>query len=132
VAIKREARIRRMPIQHPGQRRFGQSERAVARRAGLVSGGETRSAEQAVALGQRHVERIGEQHHHGPARPRPPALQEGDVAGRHFRPQGELELADPPHAAPMAEQVRKAGSGKRQVHVSASSPAATVCRLPPR
>ena len=61
--------------------------------------------EQRVAIAQRYVEMLGEVQDHLAARPRPARLHEAQVPGRHARRVRELELAEAPARAPVAQQL---------------------------
>ena len=57
-----------------------------------------------VAIAQRHVERLGELQDHVGAGARAAGLEEAQMPRRDARLEGEVELAQPPAGAPLAQQ----------------------------
>jgi hypothetical protein len=79
---------------------------------GRVAGGE----QQAVALAQRHVEVLGEVHDELGARARAAGLDEAQMPRGDAGVQGEVELAEVPARAPVAQQRSDGGAVDDAVH----------------
>ena len=104
-AVGDHGRVRSVAIEDPIEGAEDRVElRIVEARLGIgrcVAGGE----QHRVALAQWDLERLGEPHDHPATGERASALDKADVALRRSGAQGELELADTPALAPVAERV---------------------------
>ena len=104
VAIDGERRVWVVAFQHALQRvthrlhvRFVQPALTVRRRV-------ARGEQQLVAVAQRDVELLGEMDDHLGAGPCPAGLDEADMPGGHVRLEREVQLAQAPPLAPLAQQ----------------------------
>jgi hypothetical protein len=98
-----------------GQRRLPVDVRVAAR------------LEQAVALAQRNVERLGQRQQRLPARLRAAGLDEADVAAGEPGAERQIELAHAAGGAPVAKQLSDGGGG----HASHATQTRAARPLPP-
>jgi hypothetical protein len=96
VAIEHHGRVRLVMIENELQHAAHVTHLVGSQRRVAIDPGEAGRLEDAIALAQRHVERLGNGQQRVPAGLRAAGLDEADVAGGKARPQRHVHLA---HAA---------------------------------
>ena len=104
VAVDGERRVGLVAGQQPVERLADGVHHRLVERAAAVDRRVAGREQQLVALAQRDVELLGEAQHHLGARLGAAGLDEAQVARRDAGLEGEVELAEAPPAAPVAQQ----------------------------
>jgi hypothetical protein len=110
VAIDDQRRVGLVPGEDALERLADRTHLGLGQVALPVGGRVPRGEQQPVALAQRYVELLGELHDERRARPRAPRLHEAQVAAGDAGLEGEVELADVPALAPVAQQRADGGA----------------------
>ena len=100
-----QRRVRLVCLQQPGERLAQRSHHLAVE--GLLQVGRSEAAreQQAVALGDRQVEVLGEVDEELATRARAAGLDKAEVLGGEVRAQRQLHLREPPLSAPEADQL---------------------------
>ncbi len=104
AVVDRDRRIRIVAVEDELHRFAHRDHLGLVEGALLVDGGMARGQQEAVALAQRDVELVGQVQHHLGAGPGAAGLDEAEVPRRHARLEREIELAQVPAPAPVAQQ----------------------------
>ncbi|SFM08403.1 CubicO group peptidase, beta-lactamase class C family [Variovorax sp. OV329] len=124
VAVHRQGRKGLVPLEHQVHRLPRRRHGRIVQRALAVHGRIAGGHQQGIALAQRHFQALGQAQHHLAAGRGAAGFHVAQMAGGNIRLLGEIELAQAPLLAPVAQVLAEwiGGVGRRGMHCHGAHP----------